>query len=47
MAAKHDAQAPIDLVMGYYDETDLPVYDLLASQFCVCDRWFSSVPGAT
>jgi phospholipase C len=38
---------PVDLVMGYYDETDLPVYDMLAAQFCVCDRWFSSVPGAT
>jgi phospholipase C len=35
------------LVMGYYDGDDLPVYDLLAREFCVCDRWFSSVPGAT
>ena len=36
-----------DLVMGYYDATDLPVYDHLAAEFCVCDRWHSSVPGAT
>jgi phospholipase C len=35
------------LVMGYYDAQDLPVYDHLASQYCVVDRWFSSVPGAT
>lgn len=35
------------LVMGYYTEDQLPVYDFLARQFCVCDRWFSSVPGAT
>jgi len=35
------------LVMGYYDAADLPVYDSLASEFCVCDRWFSSVPGPT
>ncbi len=36
-----------DLVMGYYDGDDLPVYDHLASEYCVVDRWFSSVPGAT
>jgi phospholipase C len=35
------------LVMGYYNAADLPVYDHLAANFCVCDRWHSSVPGAT
>jgi phospholipase C len=35
------------LVMGYYDRDDLPVYDFLAAEYCVVDRWFSSVPGAT
>ncbi len=35
------------IVMGYYDAADLPVYDELAREFCVCDRWHSSVPGAT
>lgn len=35
------------LVMGYYNASDLPVYDHLAAEFCVCDRWFASVPGAT
>ncbi len=34
-------------VMGYYDGADVPVYDQLAEEFAVCDRWFSSVPGAT
>jgi phospholipase C len=34
-------------VMGYYGGADVPVYDHLASEFAVCDRWFSSVPGAT
>jgi phospholipase C len=34
-------------VMGYYNAADVPVYDHLARQFVVCDRWFSSVPGAT
>jgi phospholipase C len=41
-------EAPhVDLVMGYYDGADLPTYDHLAREFAVCDRWFSSVPGAT
>ncbi len=35
------------LVMGYYTGADLPVYDHLAAEYCVVDRWFSSVPGAT
>ena len=36
-----------NLVLGFYDETDLLVYDHLAHHFCVCDSWHSSVPGAT
>ena len=35
------------LVMGYYDAEDVPVFDHLAAEYCVVDRWFSSVPGAT
>jgi phospholipase C len=35
------------LVMGYYTADELPVYDHLAAEYCVVDRWFSSVPGAT
>ncbi len=47
-AAKLGVSAPEPgLVMGYYDAEDLPVYDHLASEYCVVDRWFSSVPGAT
>jgi hypothetical protein len=34
-------------LLGYYNADDVPVYDHLARQFAVCDRWFSSVPGAT
>lgn len=41
----HDADA--GRVMGYYNGKDVPVYDHLADEFAVCDRWFSSVPGAT
>ena len=35
------------VVMGYYDGEQLPVYDFLAKRFCVCDRWFCSLKGAT
>ena len=42
-ASDHDP----GLVMGYYNAADVPVYDHLAAEFCVCDRWFCSVPGAT
>jgi phospholipase C len=35
------------LVMGYYNGADLPVYDHLAREYAVCDRWFCSVPGPT
>ena len=35
------------VAMGYHDGKQLPVYDFLARRFCVCDRWFCSVKGAT
>ncbi len=41
----HDADP--GRVIGYYNAADVPVYDHLASEFAICDRWFSSVPGAT
>jgi phospholipase C len=48
MAEKLGVPAPDPgLVMGYYDSDDLPVYDHLAAEYCVVDRWFSSVPGST
>jgi phospholipase C len=43
----HEAPPDPGLVMGYYDGQQLPVYDHLAGAYCVIDRWFSSVPGAT
>jgi phospholipase C len=35
------------LPMGYYSEKHLPVYDLLAREYCVCDAWHASIPGDT
>ena len=46
-AQTHPDDPDPGLVMGYYNGADLPMYDFLARQFCVCDRCYSSVPGAT
>jgi phospholipase C len=37
----------VSIPMGYYNASDLPVYDHLSREFCVCNQWYSSVPGAT
>src|SRR3712207_301606 len=34
-------------VLGYQRAEDVPVYDWIARNFVVCDRWFSSVAGPT
>jgi phospholipase C len=47
LAARGAGDGDPGCVMGYYDGADVPVYDHLAEEFAVCDRWFSSVPGAT
>ena len=47
LAARGVSDGDPGCVMGYYDGTDVPVYDHLAEEFAVCDRWFSSVAGAT
>ena len=46
-AKTHPRDSHPGRVMGYYDSTELLTYDHLAREFCVCDKWFSSVPGAT
>jgi phospholipase C len=44
--AKHVASHP-EFVMNYFNAADLPVYDHLAREFTICDRWFCSIPGPT
>jgi len=34
-------------IMGYHTGEQLPAYDLFATEFAVCDQWFSSFPGNT
>ena len=41
------AQPDHCVAMGYHDGQQLPVFDQLARHYVVCDRWFSSVRGAT
>ncbi len=49
IAKRNRPEGPIDpsVVMGYLTRDEVPVYDFLAREYCVCDRWFCSVPGAT
>lgn len=37
----------IGRVMGYHPAVHVPTFDLFATEFCVCTRWFSSFPGNT
>jgi phospholipase C len=34
-------------VMGHYTAKQVPVYDFLAKEFLICQRWFASHPGPT
>ena len=47
LARRNVADPDPGMVMRYYNASDLPVYHHLSENFCVCDRWHSSVPGAT
>jgi len=47
-AKTHPQDKHPELVMGYYNGRDLPVYDYLAREFVVCDQWHASaLPGQT
>jgi phospholipase C len=47
LAARGVEDGDPGVVMGYYNASDLSVFDHFAREFCVCDRWHSSVAGAT
>jgi phospholipase C len=47
MNAYPNAGAAASQVMAYFGRGRLPALHGLAESFCVCDRWFSSVPGPT
>jgi phospholipase C len=35
------------VVMGYYAEDSVPIFDFFARNFAVCDHWFSALPTGT
>jgi len=43
----HPSEAEIRVPMASFEAGRLPVLWALAQEFCVCDRWFSEVPGPT
>ena len=46
-AAKEGREDPVNEVMEVFTADQLPAIHTLATEFCVCDRWFSEVPGPT
>jgi phospholipase C len=47
-AKEHDVDGEeARAVMSYYDASTLDVYDQLAAEFLICDRWFAAHPGPT
>ena len=44
---KAPSNADVGVVMGGFTQARLPVLQTLAREFCVCDHWFSEVPGPT
>jgi phospholipase C len=46
-AMKYPQEPDPGVVMGYYNADTVPVFDHLAQEYCVCNYWYSSVPGET
>lgn len=44
--ANHVVNNP-EIIMNYFNAADVPVYDHLAREFSICDRWFCPIPGPT
>jgi phospholipase C len=46
-AAQGNGEDPLQEVMEVFTADQLPAIHTLAQQFCVCDHWFSELPGPT
>jgi phospholipase C len=46
-AATYPDEPDPSVVMGFYSDFDVPVYDYLAHSFCLCDSWHAAVAGST
>ena len=49
LATYHEWHGGADprVILDYLTRDHVPVYDFFARNYCVCDHWFCSVPGAT
>jgi len=49
VVAEHDTrgQEPAGAIMGFYDAGQLPIYNMFASEFAICNRWFAALPTDT
>ena len=43
----HVDSTHLPIPMGYHVGEELPAADFFAKQFCICDRWFASIPTGT
>ena len=41
------ARTDLGRIMGYHNAAEVPIFDLLAKQYCVCDNWHAPVAGPT
>jgi phospholipase C len=46
-AAKFPEGVDPGRIMGYHTSAHVPVYDALAREFLLCQRWFAAHPGPT
>jgi phospholipase C len=45
--AQEHGPAAGPLIMGYHTAANVPIYDAMARDFAICNRWFASHPGPT
>jgi phospholipase C len=38
---------PASAIMGYHNASHVPVYDMFAREFAICDQWYASIPTDT
>lgn len=44
--ANKDPDSP-ERILNFFGRKEVPIFEHLSNQFCVCDRWFSPLPAAT
>src|SRR5205085_3885032 len=44
---QNNRRESIERIMDFHTSDQVPVFDFLASEYCISDRWFAPVPGPT